>query len=276
MSFPPVTFRFLPMLRCAMLFAIGAAAILFASPRNGPQQTILLSSRRIMLDDSSRSGEVLLVNPSDKPVSYKVTLIEMQMDESGKLARLPVGTTSERSLKPLLKFAPQQVTVGAHGAQKIRVAVGPNKLQAGEYRTHLQVAVVPSGVESTDPDPSRISIRFRVVPAISIPVLFRAGNPTASATLANGSVIGNQLHVELCRTGERSIRGDLAVYVESNEKRREQVGLIRDLTVYYPNSVRKVVVPLKPIAKATNLRVEFSETRVKNPAKAGLLVRRKE
>lgn len=186
------------------------------------------------------------------------------MMPDGRLERVAPGAGEDpHSAATMVRFAPRQVTLQPGESQKVRVAVQkPPGLQAGEYRSHIQFEAVPQG--SSAPAISRadsLVIRFNVIGAVTIPVIVRQGQLSASATFDRVSFAEGTLNASLRRSGDRSLRGDLTVYLVGQAgKKRLEVGKLREFAVYVPNEFRLVRIPLKlpPSAKG-KLQVVFEE-----------------
>jgi hypothetical protein len=218
------------------------------------------------LEGRERSSELVLVNRGDSIATYRLSIVEMRMDAHGHLERVPVNETVPTSAKGMIRFSPRQVTISPGGSQRVRVAiVKPAGLPEGEYRSHLLLEAVPSGIQSLSTnDSTALSVRFNVVGAVTLPVIVRHGQLDAAASLGQPELRNGQVLVNLKRTGDRSIRGDVTVQFQAaGSKKRIQVGLVRELPVYSPNTERLVQIAVKwppGVSPAGgNLIVSFTE-----------------
>ena len=232
---------------CRAATLLTAFALLGATTASsGALKEIFVSTKKIILADKNRSADLLLFNQSTSATSYRLSIVDMRMTENGLLERLPANTKTDSSAKSLIRFAPQQVTLQPGATQSIRIAITPTPgLEPGEYRSHLQIEVVPTALPERLGDENVVSIRFNMVAAISLPVIYRAGKTLATAELTDVAVSASAFSATLRRTGNRSIRGDLSVYYEPGTgKKRTRIGFIRELVVYVPNSSRQIELPL--------------------------------
>jgi hypothetical protein len=193
-----------------------------AAARNGG---LLVFPKRVVFSGRERSAVLTLMNSGAKPTTFRLELIDLRMDEEGRLMpyRENEGAPG-RTLKGMVRFSPRQVTVEAGDQQTVRVFVRkPADLEPGEYRSHLLLRALPS----TDQGPriedfqaeqeNALSIRITALPAISLPVIVRHGDLDASVSLQVVDVLergpGSQvLSLRLDRQGDRSVYGDMAAY----------------------------------------------------------------
>jgi hypothetical protein len=82
-------------------------------------------------------------------------------------------------------------------------------------------------------------------------VIVRIGNLTASCTISDISFEHNEgqpptLKFVLNRQGSKSVYGDISVDYADAQGKRTNVGLVRGLAVYTPNTIRKISIPLTP------------------------------
>lgn len=78
-----------------------------------------LDKTRVVLDESSRRDEIRIYNDSDILQSFKVTLIEMEMNEQGALVTV---NKYANSAKPFLRVGPRiSRDVKPHTFQKVRI-----------------------------------------------------------------------------------------------------------------------------------------------------------
>jgi P pilus assembly chaperone PapD len=250
---------------CAGVTALATVAMAAAPVGvQGPGE-LAVAPTRITLDDRERAAELVIANRGRFEATYRVSLVDMRMTFVGRLERFAADQTPEFSAKSLIRFAPKQVTLQPASTQRIRLAVQrPANLAPGEYRSHLLLEALPNSEQPTGSEGSgALSLRFRVVGAVSLPVIVRHGRLSASAQLSEPKVDGGLLQVVLKRSGARSIRGDLSVAFESaSDGRRRVVGVLKNLALYAPNTERLVVVKLSKDALAGargKLTISFEE-----------------
>jgi P pilus assembly chaperone PapD len=229
---------------------------------------LIISPTRVLLDERGKSSDLTLLNRGMKPVRYRLSLVDMEMSEDGKLRR--TDTESPVSALNVLRLSPREIVLAPGVSQRIRIAAFMPANQAdGELRSHLvfePITVSAPQSQTTDSDGQlRLSLDFRSV--ISIPVIVRHGRLGASATLEEGSVArdtaGWFAKVTVHRFGNRSLRGNLtATFVSADKAHRTDLGLIAGLAVYCPNADRVVQVrldkDLSTLGRGT-VEIEFAE-----------------
>ncbi|MDB5098488.1 MAG: hypothetical protein JWM80_2909, partial [Cyanobacteria bacterium RYN_339] len=120
-------------------------------------------------------------------------------------------------------------------------------------------------------DPRAPGIQIKLIPAVgvSIPLILREGETSATAGLSALAVLppekagGNaRLGLHLDRTGNRSIYGNLVALFRPHGGSEREVGRANGVAVYTPNASRQSILPLNepPVSLAHGtLRVMFVE-----------------
>lgn len=229
-----------------------------ASPFGG----MAISPTRIILDAGGRGESVTLYNSGGEPVTYRIDLIEMGLDEAGNYRLLEDGEDAGWSAAPYLRFSPQQVTLQPGERQSVRViARAPRNLPAGELRSHLRFSSIPFVAdvdETAEPEaPTKTGERTVSVSAsldlrISIPVLLRTGTPEGGQSIRSAARSPDNpeaLTVVLERTGQRSQYGILRALDEQGG----EVGVLRGIAVLPPATTRTVNLTLRPGARPAKL-----------------------
>lgn len=220
---------------------------------------LVVSPTRIMFEGRTRSAKVTLANRGSATATYRISLIDMNMDGNGQLNQLAEDETSATSAKNIIRYAPRQIDIPPGGTQVVRLSLRkPAGLADGEYRSHMFFRAVPpegTGRSVTDDNPlKKGELRIQLVPiyGVTIPVIVRNGQLSAATTMDNLSLIAatedapQKLEIELSRTGNQSAFGDLvATYRPAGGGENIVVGRISRIAVYTPNDKRKVVMTLR-------------------------------
>ena len=226
---------------------------------------LVVTPTRVMLDDRTRSSDIMLLNRSPKAIRYRLNLVDMTMSETGTMTRLP--EPPETSAARFLRLAPREITLQPGEAQRIKIAVLTLGLPEGELRSHLSFEPVASEkpVGSTV-DLEGLSLNFQLRSVITIPVIVRHGKLGASATIQDATA-GQDEHgafvkFRLSRTGNRSVRGDLTVTFTPAKGPKQTLAQQNSVPVYVPNASRIMVMRLskdpRTLAPGT-LEIVFSE-----------------
>lgn len=217
---------------------------------------LLITPKRVVFAGRDRSAEVQLMNRGCEATTYRVELIELRMEASGRL--LPTVGSDEWALGRMVRFAPRQVALAPGERQTVRLFLRkPAELVPGEYRSHLQLRALPQAREL---DPLEVSageeggfvLRLTALPAMTIPVIVRHGALAATVELSDvvvdTSAAVPRVSLRLDRAGERSVYGDLTAEYLPSSGEAIPVGVGKGIAVYTTVSSRAVSLPLAPPA----------------------------
>ncbi len=244
--------------------------------------SISVSPKRIVVEGRARTAEVLLLNRGTVDTTYRIFFTNMRMNENGGYEEITEPKPGELFADGLIRYSPRQVTLPAQGSQSVRLLVRkPRDLPAGEYRSHLVFRSLPpanlgENVEALDLDPGEIKVRMVATFAVSIPIIVRHGDLSASVELSGlkldrtgkpgaAPILG--LHLD--RVGDRSVYGDVVVTHVAGDGVETEVGRTLGIAVYTPNQSRTLRLQLSPPdgleMNQGMLRVVFRE----NPQEGG-------
>lgn len=215
---------------------------------------LMLHPTRVVLEKNQRAAQVELINNGSDPATYRISLTNRRMTEAGDLVTVTEPAPGEQFADAMLVFSPRQVTLAPGTTQTVRVMVRrPAGLAAGEYRSHLHFEKLPdaggkTSVEAPQGD-GKIGITLNVLVGASIPVIVRQGDTSASVTLSHLALQGAPgaapaLALQLERSGNSSVYGDLAVRFVPRSGKASDIGLLGGIAVYTPNPMRRAEVPL--------------------------------
>ena len=210
---------------------------------------LVVTPTRIVLEGRARSAEVYLHNSGDAPGTYRISLIEKDMDVHGHAvakAEAEAGT----SAASLLRYSPKQVVLAPGATQTVRIQVRkPEHLPAGEYRSHFLFRAVPEVPETPGAaSGSGISVSIKAIFGVSIPVIVRHGQVQAKGTLSHLSLRQDGgrrvLDFHLNREGNRSLYGDLLATWQPRGGKPVAAGKLNGVAIYANLPVRKMSLPL--------------------------------
>ena len=215
---------------------------------------LLVTPKRVVFAGRERSAEIHLLNNGRRTTTYRVELMEMEMNASGQLTELPEATAS--SLGRMVRLAPRQVTLAPGERQTVRLLLRkPAGLEAGEYRSHLRLRAIPEAtapvvLETAEVDPGGISIRLVALPGISIPILVRQGTLSSTIGLSQLAVetdgAASRVSMRLEREGQRSVYGDLSAVFIPAAGGAIPVAEGKGIAIYTSISSRTFSLPLSP------------------------------
>lgn len=270
-----------PLRFLAAILAAGSALAATDALAQGGLGDITVTPTRVVLEGRDRSGTITLANTGAAKATFRITLVNMRMTETGAFEEIPEGQArpGEQFAGDLIRYAPRQVTLDPGQTQTIRVAARkPAGLAPGEYRSHLLIRTVPeSGAgQSIEAKPGQgLEISLAVIPGIALPVILRHGQTSAGASLSDFALaparagVKPSLTFRLNRSGNASVYGDLsATYFAPGVKEGVLISEVNQLAVYTPNPFRIVAMQLYPPAgveldSGGRIVVDFREPPVK-------------
>jgi P pilus assembly chaperone PapD len=215
---------------------------------------LMLHPTRLVFDKNQRAAQIELINNGSTPTTYRISLVNRRMTESGQFEAIDAPAPGEQFADPMLRYSPRQITLQPGSAQTVRVMLRkPAELADGEYRSHLQFELLPevegaSSIES-QPGGKDIGVVLNTLVGASVPVIVRHGGTNATMRLSGLALAreGKQpvLSLQFEREGNSSVYGDLAVTFTPRGGKPQQLALVGGIAVYTPNRVRKAAVPLQ-------------------------------
>jgi P pilus assembly chaperone PapD len=219
---------------------------------------LLVAPTRIVLD-GARGTEVILNNIGAEPATYRISLELRRMTAEGILEDVEPTAANEVEAKSaaMISYAPRRITLMPNQPQAIRIGIrAPQGLADGEYRAHMLFRAIPDSKAATDmpSDQQGLAIALTPIYGVTIPIIVRQGNLSATASLANAQILtlpeGTALSLSLSRTGTRSTYGAIRVYKSGESK---PVFEAKGVAVYPEVTERKVNLDLPP-ELAANLK----------------------
>jgi P pilus assembly chaperone PapD len=241
--------------RCAsgaLLAMLGAATAIPLAAQQAGAGSFLIAPTRLVFSGRTRTAELTLSNTGAVAQTYRIGMTFYTMGDNGDLREVPSPSTDDRTAQSLIRYSPRQVTLEPGTSQTVRVAVRkPADLPPGEYRSHLvftPVQTMPATGRSA-PDALGVSLQLHV--GVSIAVIVRHGDTSATAALdppifePARSDTPPSLAVTLRRSGNQSLYGSVRATFQPTGGRQIEVGAVRGIGVYVPNSLRHLSLPLK-------------------------------
>ena len=233
---------------------------------------LVVAPTRVVFEGRTRSAQLGLVNQGSGTATYRISVINMRMDQDGGMVEITEPDDGQAFAGRLFRYSPRQVTLEPGASQAIRLLLRkPKDLEEGEYRSHLLMRAVPDeGGQSVEAPSEGAAIRLIPIFGIAVPVIVRHGelkydveiNDAAYAPASDEKPLP-EVSFSLDRLGESSAFGDLTI---STDDGGEEVVLSRvmRLAVYVPNRSRTIVMPLR-VPEGLNLsgrtlKISFAET----------------
>lgn len=215
---------------------------------------VMVYPTRVVFEGGRRSAQVEVINAGSETVTYRVAFENKRMTEAGQFENIPVGTAGPYA-ESYVRFSPRQMTLAPGASQIVRLYLRkPSALPIGEYRSHLAIRAVPLAkpirASTSATEDKTLHIQLTPVFGVTLPVIVRQGALDARVDIASLSLRNSTdrnpgwLRVQLRRTGNRSVYGDIAVRFTSPNGTESVIGRAGGVAVYTPNATRTLFVPL--------------------------------
>jgi len=210
------------------------------------QGDLMIMPKRLVFDGSQRSQEINLINTGSDSATYAISIVQYKMTESGNFEEITAPEEGQRFATDFLRYYPRQVVLGPNEAQTVRMQLTrTGNLEQGEYRSHIYFRAVEKQIALGEEDQNEaegISINIKTVFGISIPVIIREGASTTAIELSvlelNRDPENPLLSLVINRTGNMSVYGELSVNHISPDGLKTEIGKVKGLAVYTPNTKR--------------------------------------
>ena len=244
------------------------------------QGDLLITPKRLVFDGTKRAEEINLANIGKDTATYNISFVQFRMDEKGNFVPIADDDTTQRFAHKNLRFFPRTVTLAPNEAQSVKVQlIKTNELSAGEYRSHLFFKNVLEtralgDEQKTAAQDSGISVALKPVFGISIATIIRVGETHVTGSFSKTAFGASSQNADpfinftINRSGNISLYGDVIVKYISPDNKITEVGLMKGLAVYTPNTYRNVMLPLKKIPgidySTGKLLLEYTDPATRN------------
>jgi P pilus assembly chaperone PapD len=221
------------------------------------QGNLLITPRRVVFEGNLKTQELNLANTGKDTARYNVSIVQYRMKEDGSFEEITEPDPGQNFADKYIRFFPRSVTLAPNEAQVVKMQLTKsNLLTPGEYRSHVYFRAVPIeralGEEDTHKDSTGISVRLVPIFGITIPVIIRVGESTTQVNLSNLALdmMNDTIHrlkLTFNRTGNMSVYGDIKVTHISPGGKITEVGVVKGIAVYTPNSLRRFQMDLKKV-----------------------------
>lgn len=219
------------------------------------QGDLMIMPKRIVFDGSERSKEINLANTGNDSATYAISFIQYKMKEDGGFEQIEEPEEGQRFADDFLRYYPRRVNLGPNEAQTVRLQLTKTgAMTEGEYRSHLYFRAVEKQTalkkEEEKTEDKNISINIKTIFGISIPVIIRKGNSDTRIELSDFVLDTSKeipaLSLVIHRKGNMSVYGNISVDHIAPDGTTTQVGFVKGIAVYTPNSVRNFRFQLAP------------------------------
>jgi len=230
-----------PRLLCATLVVVWAACL--AMPAHAD---LLIVPQRIVFEPRDRAAALTLVNNGTEPTTYRIAWKQLRQKPDGSYEDLQTPGPGDHFADGLIRYSPRQVTLDPGEPQVIRLLVRrPADLATGEYRSHLTFTAEPTVVGQAAANSKSVGVQIAIVYGISLPIIVRQGDLTATATLAatlKRTPTGYDVSAVIKREGTKSIFGDIIVEYVPPRGKPVTLQELQGVSVLPPNNERIVAL----------------------------------
>jgi hypothetical protein len=238
-----------------IIFAIATVAMSVFPAILSAQGDLLITPRRVVFKGNKQQQEITLANTGQDTAKYSISFVQYRMTEEGGFEQIESPEPGQLFADAYLRFFPRSVSLAPNESQVVRMQLRrmPDMVD-GEYRSHMYFRAVPDekplGEEDLLSDTAAIGIRLTPIFGITIPVIIRIGELNAKAKLSNMTLRFNEdappdFSLTMNREGDQSVYGDLTInYVPASGEPIE-VGVVRGIAIYTPNTKRNFSMQLR-------------------------------
>ncbi|MGD8570054.1 MAG: fimbria/pilus periplasmic chaperone [Gammaproteobacteria bacterium] len=241
----------------ALLFLILVPGLLGLAQNALAASQLMVTPTRVVFDGKSRSAQVTVINSGDTTGTYRISLVNKRMTLDGQFEEAKSPQVGELFADKMIRFAPRQVVLEPGKSQVVRLSLRKRaNMKPGEYRSHMLFNAIPENAGADIKSIAKndnISINLTAIVSIAIPVIVRHGETQASVSFASIQYkpadkpdAPPQLMMEMSRSGNRSVYGDLLSEFVADNGSSTVVARVNGVAVYTPNPSRRISLPLKP------------------------------
>jgi P pilus assembly chaperone PapD len=233
--------------RLALRAALLAPLVALGLPAKAGVGDLLVAPTRIIMD-GGRGTEVILNNIGEETATYRISVELRRMRADGTFEDVTAPNAAEIAARDMIVYAPRRVTLPPRQPQTIRIAArAPAGLPDGEYRVHMLFRAVPPAQPPVKTPADFKGIGFALTPVygVTIPVIVRLGNLSATAAIAHVGKTQQDgkpaIALDLSRKGSRSTFGEVRVLKAGLS---EPLAVQRGVAVYTEIDKRQVTIPV--------------------------------
>jgi hypothetical protein len=217
------------------------------------QGNLFIAPKRVVFERRDRVKELNLSNISQDTARYEISFIHYRMKDNGSMEEIKTPDSTIAFADPFVRFFPRSVLLAPGESQVVRIQLTQtDKLENGEYRSHLYLRAIPNDKDSNEPqkkksDSTSFSIQLKALVGVAVPVLIQVGESTTHIALSQCAIEkanGPRVKVNLNRTGNMSFYGDITIDYVSPEGTVTRVCSVKGVAVYAPNAFRSLILPL--------------------------------
>ncbi len=238
--------------------------IAFTVPLNA---ALMIAPTQLIFDDADRMKEVVLINTSDSPKSYRLGFTDKIQLSNGQYQNLEDGKVSEHSASEYLRFTPRQVRLLPGERQVVRVMKrNVTALPQGDYRSHLNFSVLPErSLDAIDEPVNGVRMQITALISYSIPVVFGIGQNNSAFEIQSYNIINNDktstVTVDISKQGDFGIMGRLEIWKNNSTGSPLRIGTLNGANIFREtDQIRYAIKTNQSIQPEDDLTIKFVDT----------------
>lgn len=216
---------------------------------------VTITPTRVIFEGRDKSATVTLVNTSDQPKMFRITLANKKMTPEGNYIDVGHGEPNGRYADNMIRYSPRQIVLPPGKPQIVRLMLRkPRQLEDGDYTTYMKFTALPSDNDQTlesivKKGETEMAIKLTPVVSVSIPVVVRQGKSDNTLSIDDlrleNTDKGKKVSLRLTREGNRTAYGDITAYLKTpNSSEEKIVGKAMGITILPPLTNRLYSLPL--------------------------------
>jgi hypothetical protein len=245
------------------------------------QGDLLVTPRRVVFEGRDQKEELSLLKLGKDTATYSISFVQKKMKEDGSFETVEKPDSGQMFADPYLRIFPRTVRLAPGEPQVIMVQCRRTSgMLSGEYRSHLffrsERNYNPLGMENPDRDSTMMHVQLVPIYGMSIPVIIRSGEVEVKSSLSDLKIETRMdtlrfLNLNINRTGNISIYGNLAVDYVPVTGKPFQIGVVNGVGVYTNISKRNISIKLNA-APGLNLTSGKLKVRYTSPEEEKYMV----
>ena len=210
-----------------------------------------------------RVQSIRVINSSNQTQTYRVSVINFNQDEMGRLNEVDVNDTSA---KEYVTYSPRQFTLKPNDVQTINVArKSLSNAKDGEYVSHLKISEVnigtPKAEKNSDSNSNTLSMELKALFAVTIPVTIEKGDVGFSKTsfVDAKNVDGTKVNLTFRREGTKSSRFTAVIL----DERGQELGRVNGIKIYMTTDKLSIDLPLNKNLRNMNALLKLEDAKSK-------------
>lgn len=220
----------------------------------------------VVIEGRERSGEVIVLNFSEKVNEFDLQVIHYRQDENGVYEVLDEPLSPLFDPREILRMSPKKFQLSGAGRQKVRLSLRkPSDLPEAEYRFHIVATGHEPQKEKKNDENVAVSMAINV--GVAIPVIIRHGDLSVIGKVKDFELVESskteskkpELKFTATREGNASTLGRVDVAWAPDGGDYEDIGFITNFNLFTEIDKRYGTIPLEKMPRGGSIRVLYTD-----------------